>query len=265
MANIFAKRTTRSQATLPDIQPNLECSPLKAARSALRQTKQDADQPLSGPSASANEQERRVAAWGGDEEDELLLSPGKENDNFISRAVTPTGKRPPSPQDHYSSPFSSPNPGSPRRRDRKRAKHDFDITPYGPTEEHVPYSVRHARMTSEPIQGTGSRNRKRSATIASKSSSPKSLTTGAGRARSVPLFPSLPEFSFPKIDLRHPPISPTRSTQRARSRSPAKGHDLLFHIRLEPTAQAPTLPDRGEAGMDVDPSTSSVVPPSTLR
>ncbi|KAJ7129028.1 hypothetical protein C8R43DRAFT_1134308 [Mycena crocata] len=225
-----AKRVTRSQLPLPDSHLSLSRSPLKDARIAQRNYHMDAPEHIPDPA---------------EDEDEILLSPGK-NRHFNSRvnAISKRSASPP-PQDEYTDSVPSQD-----GRELKRMK--MDETPKrddsqkrdgGSDTENTDTNIRptasHARNHSEPVVGPSRRsNKPRSAS--------KQTPTGKGRARSVPVFPVL--------DLSNPPTTPWR--RRARSRSPSKELDSpKFKITFSSLA---SIPD--EAAMP-----PPALPPSTSQ
>ena len=189
-----------------------------------------------------------------DTEDELLLSPGKQETymrtNQAKRSASP-------PSDEYSPLSGSPSDG----RKPKRVKRDLELED-GEGDRanlelaefpHQRSAAGHARSFSDSDVLVGKRStRKRSATSTKKpvsSFSPSSSTfspvipTGKGRAQSVPLFASFND--IPRIDFRNPPPSPKRS----RSRSPSKDRELKFRITSPPFTQLSTIQDETSSAM----------------
>ena len=175
-----------------------------------------------------------------DTEDELLLSPGKQETymriNHSKRSESP-------PLDEY-----SPLSGSPHdNRKPKRAKRNLE--PEDSERDrtkladvlHQRSAPGHARSFSDSDVLVGKRStRKRSATstkkpvsnvITSSSTFSPVIPTEKGRAQSLPLFASFSD--TPRIDLRNPPPSPKRS----RSRSPSKERELKFRMMSTPFTQ----------------------------
>jgi hypothetical protein len=191
-----------------------------------------------------------------DTEDELLLSPGKQE------AYMPTNhsKRSASPPPLFGSPSDNRKP--------KRVKRDLELEDSDRANLkladvlHQRSAAGHARSLSDSDVLVGKRStRKRSATSTKKPVSnvgPSSSTfspvipTEKGRAQSVPLFASFKD--IPRIDFRNPPPSPKRS----RSRSPSKDRELKFRITLTPFTQLSTILDESSSamGMVVEPGST---------
>lgn len=205
--SIFGDKRTRSQLTLPDNVLQLHRSPLKDARTALRN-------------------HHSPGTIGGDAEceetdDEILLSPKKTKSQMASAKRSAS----PPPLDEYSSKDIGDS------RQLKRAKRDDSTTGGGSSDaENVNSTVNHPHAThsrhfSEPNIITGKRTPyRRSATPCESTSKPKSSAEPSlppgykSRAQSVPLFST--STSLPKVDFTNLPPSPTRA--RSRSRSPSK-------------------------------------------
>jgi hypothetical protein len=187
-----------------------------------------------------------------DTEDELLLSPGKQETylpiNHSKRSASP-------PLDEYS-PFS----GSPyNNRKPKRVKRDLEPEDSESDRTkladvlHQRSAAGHARSLSDSDVLVGKRStRKRSATSTKKpvsSVSPSSssstffpvIPTEKGRAQSVPLFASFND--IPRIDFKNPPPSP----KRPRSRSPSKDRELKFRITSTPFTQLSAIRETSSA------------------
>lgn len=198
-------------------------------------------------------------------EDELLLSPNKEtNLQRSKRSVSPQR------EDGY-------NPGIPEGengREFKRMKWDLDEGVKNPVRARLT-SAGHARTNSEPNAGPSREAHRKRAGTASSDNKPHSMShvpaaptaqsptgvPGKTRAQSVPLFPSLT--SLPHLDLRNPPLSPTRA------RSPCSS-DKFHGLRVYPSPakvltleqlplQVEALSDDPKVRMEVDEECS--VPP----
>jgi hypothetical protein len=202
-----------------------------------------------------------------DTEDELLLSPGKQEaylrTNHSKRSASP-------PLDEY-----SPLSGSPYdHRKPKRVKRDLeqeaserDRTKLADV-LHQRSAAGHARSLSDSDVLVGKRStRKRSATstkkpvssvIPSSSSFSPVNPTGKGRAQSVPIFASFND--IPHIDFRNPPPSPMRS----RSRSPSRDRELKFRITSTPFTQLSAIPETSSATGMVGESGSTLKPTEVL-
>ena len=169
-------------------------------------------------------------------EDELLLSPGKQETymqgNHSKRSASPP------PEDEYSSlsgsTSNSRNPKRVKRGDSGLEDSESDrVNPKLADLFHQRSTRGHARNLSDSDVLIRKRStRKRSATVTKKPIStvtaiPTPLTfspTEKGRAQSVPLFVSFND--VPHIDFRNPPPSPKRS----RSRSPSKDREPKLRI-----------------------------------
>lgn len=214
---IFSEKRTRSQLTLPDdILQLSQRSPLKDARTALRNNPSDSTFDMCVETTEETD-------------DELLLTSRKPSarPNFST-------KRSASPplQDEYSTRSDSPLEG----RELKRLKRDLsterDIQKTNPSVH--PTSSTHARSHSQPSVRLGVLAQEGSTVVplsrkpASSSNTGPPTTTiilrGKGRAQSMPLFSS--SSSVPHLDLRNPPPSPVR----ARSRSPSKDWEPKMRI-----------------------------------
>lgn len=260
--SIFPEKRTRSQITLPDnILQVADASPMKLARTALK------NQRLDTRSSS------RTPVSDSEEEDELLLSPNKKPNLRRKESRSKRSASPP-PQDEYNIASHSPLDG----RELKRAKRDsshvaessdtFVAPPQNPKILQLQSTTpRHNRTSSEPNVPTVRRsNRKRSATTSkpppstASASPPRTLATppqspGKGRAQSVPLFTTGSE--LPRVDFRNLPPSPKRA--RSRSRSPSKERESLRIISGPsiPPLRLPTIEDNeNTANMDIDEASS---------
>ncbi|KAF8070783.1 hypothetical protein FPV67DRAFT_1412813 [Lyophyllum atratum] len=250
-SSIFAERRTRSQVTLPDqlLFQLSQGSPLKDARTALRNSNHTYAEPLNDTRVESAEET----------DDELLLSPGK---------VPPTArtnKRSVSPplQDQYTSQPDSPSKG----RELKRLKRDEDggTTRVGESsKDPITFAPRslHSRSLSQP-EPEKKPSRTRSGTTTgsgsstpstTKSNSNESAQAGKGRAQSVPLFPSSSSSAIVHIDLRNPPPSP----HRARSRSPSKERELRIISGPPTIPRLDTISDEAEMGMNIDDDTTEL-------
>ncbi|KAF9268685.1 hypothetical protein L218DRAFT_524311 [Marasmius fiardii PR-910] len=217
------EKRTRSHLTLPDSTLQLDRSPLKEARSALR-----------------NRIELTTHAEDGDSDDDpILLSPNKTTSNLQKRALE-------SPQTSY------PKFNSRYKRFKSSEPEAFAL--FNPTN----IKPSHSRHLSEgtAVKKTGSAKRSAPPSIVKKPSSSSSQKTPAlanrkPRAKSVPVFLSLS--SIPSIDFRNPPASPTR----ARSRSPDKREPKLDITFLNIKSALDPIVDETELSMDVDTPTPS--------
>ena len=205
-----------------------------------------------------------------DTEDELLLSPGKQEaymrTNHSKRSASP-------PLDEY-----SPLSGSPYdHRKPKRVKRDLELEDSGSDRRkiadvlHLRSAAGHARSLSDSDVLVGKRStRKRFATstkkpvsgvMPSSSSFSPANPTGKGRAQSVPLFASFND--IPRIDFRNPPPSPKHS----HSRSPSRDRELKFRITSTPFTQLSAIPETssstgmgGESGSTLKPTEVLLLP-----
>lgn len=192
-----------------------------------------------------------------DTEDELLLSPGKQETcmqtNHSKRSASP-------PEDEHSPLFGD-------NRKPKRVKRDLELEDSGSDRANLKLAdilrqrsvVGHARNLSDSdVLAQRRSTRKRSATttknpVSTVSVSPTSSTFSPvipaekGRAQSVPLFASFND--IPRIDFRNPPPSPKRS--RSCSRSPSKDRELKFRITSTPFAKLGTIPDETSSAVEV--------------
>jgi len=190
-----------------------------------------------------------------DTEDELLLSPGKQETNIR----TNHSKRSASPPlvDEY-----SPLSGSPSdNRKPKRVKRDLglddsesDRANLKSADLHQPSTRGHARNLSDSDvllrkRSTRKRSSKKPVSTVSASPTPSTFSpvipTEKGRAQSVPLFASFND--LPRIDFRNPPPSPKRS----RSRSPSKDRELKFRITSSSFSKLGAIPDEASSTMEV--------------
>ncbi|KAL1695997.1 hypothetical protein GGG16DRAFT_85735 [Schizophyllum commune] len=215
MASNAAPARTRSRLALPDEQPSLDRSPLRAAKSANRMKTfspvDGADPTTRAPSEGAR-----------------------------SQSTTKSGKRSasPPPADEY----TAGTPASEDSRELKRARREEDPTRRSDEEnqglpvEGTSNSAAHtdagsSRPTPEHdalARALASQLMKPTSTIAT--THPPS-TPSHDRSRSVPVFPAPASQSVPHIDFTHPEFSPMR--QRARSRSPAKEPTLRLAFDRE--------------------------------
>ncbi|KAK7057512.1 BRCT domain-containing protein [Favolaschia claudopus] len=222
------KRVTRSQLPLPDSHLSLNRSPLKEARIAQRNQSQPP------PEVSPDD--------GGDTDDEILLSPGK-NRQFNAQ-VNANSKRSasPPPTDEYNN-TDAPLDGRELKRlkwdaeemEKHQKQRDLDLG--GSDIENTDTNIRttttpsHTRNLSEPIVASNKKSSKSRSASKQTPASPKNK----GRARSVPVYPVL--------DLSNPPVTPWHRRARSRSRSPSKERDSP-KLQLTFSALA-SIPDEG--------------------
>ncbi|KAI5890323.1 uncharacterized protein SCHCODRAFT_02341986 [Schizophyllum commune H4-8] len=248
MASNAAPARTRSRLALPDEQPSLDRSPLRAAKSANRMK---TFSPVDGadPTARAPSEDAR------------------------SQSTTKSGKRSasPPPADEY----TAGTPASEDSRELKRARREEDPTRRSDEENQVllvegsSNSAAHTNAgSSRPTpehdalqRALASQLMKPSSTIAT--TRPPS-TPSHDRSRSVPVFPAPASQSIPHIDFTQPAFSPIR--QRARSRSPAKEPTLrLYPASPEkaPTFELARSTVNGTATLQVDMPATSISGPSS--
>ncbi|KAL0955988.1 hypothetical protein HGRIS_002165 [Hohenbuehelia grisea] len=259
MSNASNDKRTRSQLMLPDFDLALNQSPLKNARTVLRNAHQEINGPVqkfADADASSAPQKPIEGADAEDTDDELLLSPKKNEPMAAQMTFCGPGlpsKRPSSPFDTQSSTLAPLSPSQGRESKRPRRDVLENDSKSGTENRRV---IAATRAASEPRHGfTRSRHaRKGSATLASSQLSQPAPSTAAtpstkGRARSVPLFPSADAFSIPRLDFKNLPPSP----RRPKSRSPSKEREPKFRIISNPSIPnrpLDTIPD--EAPMDID-------------
>ncbi|KAJ8508880.1 hypothetical protein ONZ45_g8888 [Pleurotus djamor] len=269
-SNPFGERRTRSKFTLPTMDFSFQDSPLKAAKSTLKQAGKNrkkseeassSSQPATTEPSHTQSNSDMQTADNDDTDDELLLSPGKriEKSHASQSGANGTGssiKRPSSRHDDYSSHLSPAEPQSPSTRRSKRARYALDAL--GETDKGKGKGPAHA--SSEPRPNTASRQKRKRTAAASTSKKPVSSATcayeaptivlGKLRASSVPLFSASFDPAIPHVDLNNPPPSP----QRARSRSASK--ERLPKLRITsnpfPVSQPRLEPIQDENLMDVD-------------
>ena len=225
-----AERRTRSQLTLPDdlLFSLPQQSPLKNARSAHTVRSQDPETPRAESlEALENPEPQHSSA----------------NKSRQKRSMSPPAEGTPS---RHSEP--------PLDRQAKRAKKAFDSAP--PKKVGASNRRTHARIVSDPNAGRARRPTRKHSTPPAEPVPPADAMESeprpvAGRAQSVPLFPS--SYSFPLIDLKNPPPSP----RRARSRSPEKEEQKL-DIIFEPT-KLDAVMDENEEKMDVEEDVGSTI------
>lgn len=205
-----------------------------------------------------------------DAEDELLLSPGKQEtymQNYHSKRSASL-----SPEDEHST--LSGSPFKRVKRDSGLEDGESDRANLKLTEVlHQRSTVGHTRNLSDSdVLARKRSTRKRSATTTKKPVSTVGVSptpsifsplipTEKGRAQSVPLFASFND--IPRIDFRNPPPSPKRS----RSRSPSKDRELKFRITSAPFAKLGAIPDAtssmemvGESGSTLDATEALLLP-----
>ncbi|KAL0581327.1 hypothetical protein V5O48_000703 [Marasmius crinis-equi] len=211
-------RRTRSHLVLPDTALQLDRSPLKEARTAARNQVEVAEDKEDDEDS---------------EEDPILLSPKKTNKRTLESPQAPFQQINPRFKRLKSEPYTSPSEVGMTVRP-SHSRHGSESTVVAGKRPHVKHSAPPS-VSKKPLSYASSEN------VPNLVSKP--------RAKSVPIFPtSLP--SFPSIDLRHPPPSPTRS----RSRSPSKREPKLDITFLPSSSSLPlnTIPDEQESAMDVD-------------
>ncbi|KDR75739.1 hypothetical protein GALMADRAFT_248407 [Galerina marginata CBS 339.88] len=259
---IFSEKRTRSQLTLPDNILHIpDRSPLKDARTALRNHTVTTD--TCSPSKRDSD----------DTDDELLLSPGKNETHMKANGNSKRSASPP-PNDEYFSPRSgSPSEG----RELKRAKREGMRSEGNESDAENLKGIHafqqravpgHARTHSDPNATTIRRSgRKRSATTSKKpistvsasptptTFSPIAVSPRKDRARSVPLFST--GFDIPRIDFTNLPPSPKRSRSPSRSPSRDREHKLgLTSASFLVPPKLPTIRDELTNSMDLDEATS---------
>ncbi|KAK1232158.1 hypothetical protein PQX77_004706 [Marasmius sp. AFHP31] len=216
-------RRTRSHLVLPDSALQLDRSPLKEARTALRNQVEVVEQVVEAEDS---------------DEDPILLSP-KKTGNSNKRSLESPQTSLVQINSRFKRLKSEPYPDIPRVDTNGRPSH-----------------TRHGSETTVTAAKKPLTKHSAPPSVSKKPSSFGSSENQAGfspskpRAMSVPVFPtSLP--SFPAIDLRHPPPSPTRS--RSRSRSPSKHEPPKLDITILPQSTSlQSIPDEKEPAMDVD-------------
>ncbi|KAG6861163.1 hypothetical protein C0995_003172 [Termitomyces sp. Mi166 len=248
---VFPEKRTRSQLTLPDdlLFQLSRGSPLKDARTAIRHNNSRTE------TATSNHEEIVEET-----DDELLLSPGKPipTTRTTKRSVSPP------PGDEYDFRPKSPSEG----RELKRTKLDNELValngqPLVKFTHVLPSRPTHTRSLSQPASSKRP-IRARSGIVGDSSADPPSQSvpgetesTGKGRARSVPLFPSSLPSGIVYIDLRNPPASPRRS----KSRSPSKERELRIVSGPAMVAKLDTIQDEVDSAMNIEQDSISLPQP----
>ncbi|KAJ8076850.1 hypothetical protein PM082_001273 [Marasmius tenuissimus] len=216
-------RRTRSHLVLPDSALQLDRSPLKEARTALRNQVELVEQFEEAEDS---------------DEDPILLSP-KKTGNSNKRTLESPQTSLAQINSRFKRLKSEPYPDIPRVDTNGHPSH----TRHG-SETAVTAAKKPLTKHSAPPSVS-----KKPSSFGSSENQP-GFSPSKPRAMSVPVFPtSLP--SFPAIDLRHPPPSPTRS--RSRSRSPSKHEPPKLDITILPQSiSLQSIPDEKEPAMDVD-------------
>ncbi|KAI5824108.1 hypothetical protein K523DRAFT_366382 [Schizophyllum commune Tattone D] len=248
MASNAAPARTRSRLALPDEQPSLDRSPLRAAKSANRMK---TFSPVDGADPSAR----------------------APSEGARSQSTTKSGKRSasPPPADEYTAGM----PASEDSRELKRARREEDPTRRSDEENqglHVEGTNNSAAHTDAGSSRPTPEHDALARALASQLMKPTSTiatprppsTPSHDRSRSVPVFPAPASQSVPHIDFTQPEFSPMR--QRARSRSPAKEPTLrLYPASPEkaPTFELARSTVNGTATLQVDMPATSISGPSS--
>lgn len=226
-----AERRTRSQLTLPDVQLPLNRSPLKDAKTALR-NHHSHGHTLARSSEPPTTDTKNMDV---DVDTESNVHSTKESNDDLSlniRSHTNTRKRSSSPplHDEYQQELRITSTTPLNGRELKRVKPNT-------------FSPRHATVTSvrkRPAAATNPFSLHQKHESVPVSSLLNSRQPSPTRAQSVPLFPSSYE-GIPHLDLSNPPVSPRRSRSkspsraraRSKSRSPSKERDFPM-LRIIP-------------------------------